>query len=368
MSRPLDLFVDPSSPLPLAAQLSQQLAWLIAGGVLREGDQLPAAQELAGELGINLHTVRAGYQQLEAQNLVSLRRGRRARVLAYDRTKRPEPRSKVPSYTIGVIIPTFTQFYAPLLTGIEAEAAQQPALVFVANTHEDSDTALLYLDRLLARDVDGIIVVSSWPARDTDTPTSGRPPIVFIDAPGSPGTSIEFDLENSQYLATSHLVEHGHRSIGYITPPLELTNVAPKQAGHARALEEARIEADGRLTVQVEDFTIASGYKAAHQLLRMADPPTAITATSDPLAVGIYQAARSLGVRMPNDLAVTSNDNSEFCTIVDPGLTSVSLPIDQAGRLAVQSIHKTRAGEPGPSRIVLDVDLIIRSSCGCNQI
>lgn len=367
MSTSLPLRVDPDSPLPLAAQLSRQLTWLIIGGVLQEGDRLPSIAALAEDLGINLHTVRSAYLQLEARNLVSLARGRRARVLAYDRTTLHEPPSAAPSHTIGIIIPAFVQFYAPLLAAIEAEAAQEPALVFVANAREDPDTALAYLDRLIARGVDGVIVAKTLPGPGLDLPGDGWPPIVFFDIPGSPGTSIEFDLAKSQYLATRHLIEHGHRRIGYIIPPLGFPNVEPKLRGHRKALKEAGIEADDRLTVEIDGFTLPASRRAADHLLEISDPPSAITTASDGLAVGVYQSARFHGVRVPDDLAVTSNDDSEFSTVVAPELTTVSLPIAEAGRLAVQSIQRIRAGEPGPGRVVFDVDLVVRGSCGCSR-
>jgi DNA-binding LacI/PurR family transcriptional regulator len=192
--------------LPLAGQVAQQLAWLIIGGALNEGDELPPAQQLADELGINLHTVRAGYQQLESKGLVSLSQGRRAKVLVYDRARQFDSSSPVPSYALGVIIPEFNQVYAPMLAGIESEAAKQPALVFVANAHENPDATLRIVDRLVARGVDGIIVAAALLDADARIPANPRPPIVFIDAPGSSGTSIEFDLETSQYLATNHLI------------------------------------------------------------------------------------------------------------------------------------------------------------------
>ena len=365
MSRPFRLHVDQNSPLPLAGQIAQQLAWLIVGGALQEGDELPPVQELGDELGINLHTVRAGYQQLESRGLVSLGRGRRAKVLVFDRAGQFDSSSPVPSYAIGVIIPEFIQAYAPMLAGIESEAAKQPALVFVANAHENSGTALRTLDRLVAHGVDGIIVAAALLDADAHIPANPRPPIVFIDAPGSPGTSIEFDLETSQYLATNHLIEHGHRRIGYITPPVGIASVAHKQTGHSRALEEAGIEPESQLTVEVKDFEISSGRDAAQQLLEAPDPPTAITATADKLAVGVYQAAYLAGVGIPEDLAVTSNDNSELSSIINPGLTTVTLPVRRAGELAVESIRKIQDGSPGPSQIILNVELIIRESCGC---
>lgn len=362
-----DLRVDPESATPLAAQLSQQLSWLIVGGALSEGDELPAVQALAGDLGVNPHTVRAGYQQLEAAGLISMGRGRRARVRGFDRTKQPHPRSRVPSYTIGVIIAEFAEFYAPLLSAIENEASKQPALVFIANAHEDPEIAHAYLNRFAARQVDGIIVTAGDLVDGVDT--SGLPPLVFIDAPRSPGPSIDYDLEGSQYLATAHLIEHGHTRIGFIAPPLWLSMVAPKLAGHLRALEEAGIEPDEHLTVQVEDFdfTSTAGAHAATRLLGSEDPPTAITTSTDAFAVGAYQTARSLGIRIPDDLAVSSNDDSPSARILDPALTTVSLPIPQAGELAVRSLSQLRNGEALPERVVLDVELITRRSCGCNQ-
>ena len=121
------------------------------------------------------------------------------------------------------------------------------------------------------------------------------------------------------------------------------------------------------LTVEVKDFLIRSGLDGARQLLEAEDPPTAITTTSDQLAVGIYQAAHLVGMGIPEDLAVTSNDNSELSDIVSPGLTSVTLPVRRAGELAVISIRNILDGNPGPNRITLDVELVIRGSCGCKH-
>lgn len=369
MSRAIRIQVDAKASLPIAAQIKEQLRWLIVNGNLAEGDQLPPAQELADELGVNLHTVRAAYQQLEVLNLVSLGRGRRARVLAYDRSAQLDESPGIRSNTIGVIIPEFIQFYAPLLGAIESAATRLPALTFVTNAHDDADTAQALVDRLVARGVDGIIIAAAV-LHDPDAilPGLDQTPTVFIDAPGASGISIEFDLEKSQYLATRHLIDHGHRRIGFITPPQQLDNVRPKMAGHSRALAEAGIEPEPALVVQVENFRVEAGENGAAKLLDKPDRPTAITATSDLLAVGVYQAARSVGLRIPDDLAVTSNDNSEVSAIIDPALTTVTLPLEEAGRLAVEAIAEAQDAESqAPSRTTLDVELVIRNSCGCES-
>lgn len=369
MSRAFRLQVDVKASLPIASQIKEQLQWLIVNGNLGEGDQLPPAQVLADELGVNLHTVRAAYQQLEGLSLVSLGRGRRAKILAYDRSARLAASSTIRSNTIGVIIPEFIRFYAPLLTAIESAATRLPALIFVANAHDNAAAAQTLVDRMIARGVDGIVIAAAVLLEpDAIMPRLDQTPTVFIDAPGAPGISIEFDLEKSQYLATSHLIEHGHRRIGFITPPHHLSNVAPKLAGHNRAFQEAGIEPEDELIVTADNFQIAAGQRGAAGLLEQADPPTAITATSDALAVGVYQAARTLGLQIPHDLAVTSNDDSELSTIVTPALTTVTLPLEQAGTLAVEAIHRIRDdGDAEPSQTTLDVELVIRQSCGCEQ-
>jgi LacI family transcriptional regulator len=367
MSRDLSIAIDNRAELSLAAQISQQIGWLITTETIQAGDELPSIQELADHLDVNVHTVRAGYQRLEAQGFVSLSRGRKARVLGFDRTRHAATASRVPSYTIGVVIPEFVQLYGPMLTAIEAAAARRPSLVFVATAHENPDTTLSYIDRLVSQGVDGIIVAAPLVDPETVFPPDG-PPIVSIDAPGSPGISIEFDLKQSQYLATRHLIEHGHTSIGYITPSVELRNIAAKLQGHNRALAEAGIEPARRYTVETDGFAIDAGKTAAHRILTMDDPPTAITATSDALAIGAYQAATHLGIHIPTDLAITSNDNSEFATIVDPELTTVAIPLERAGHLATQAIHDTLDNKGFPRRTVLDVDLVTRASCGCQTV
>ena len=360
----LPIVVDHQAALPLAAQISQQIGWLIAAGTIAVGDELPSTQVVADSLNVNVNTVRDAYQRLESEGLVTLARGRKARVLGFDRERHATTSSTVPSYTIGVVIPEFVQLYGPMLSAIEAAASRRPSLVFVATAHENPATTLASIDRLVSQGVDGIIIAAPLIGTDTEFPADG-PPVVYIDAPGSAGVSIEFDLERSQYLATRHLTEHGHSTIGYVTAPTELRNVAPKLNGHHRALDEAGIEPTGRITVQADGFHIADGRAAAHQILTMAERPTALTTSSDALAVGVYRAAAGLGLRIPADLAVTANDNSELATIVDPAITTVTAPFDQAGRLATQAIHDALDGKTFPQHTMLDVELVVRASCGC---
>jgi DNA-binding LacI/PurR family transcriptional regulator len=356
--------VDPSAPVPLATQLSQQLTWLIAGGGIGEGDHLPAIRDLAALLDINLHTVRAAYQQLDTAGLISMRQGRRATVLRYDRARAAATTADLPTFSIGAIIPGFVPFYAPMIRGIEAAAAQHPALVFICNAGDDPDTAGAYLDRLVARGVDGIVVAG--PLLPPDVGFSGGPPLVFVDSPGAPGPSVEFDLRGSQFAATRHLIDHGHCRIGYLTAPPENRNVAPKYAAHQAALAAADRVLDPDLVAAAPDFRIASGEAETHRLLDLTEPPTAIAASSDSLAFGAFHAITARGLRVPEDVALVGNDDIDMAAVIRPALTTVSLPVEEAGRRAVAMLRELMAGQqPDPPTVVLDVELVVRESCGC---
>ena len=331
---PPRIHIDRHSSIPLVTQISRQLAWLITTGELQEGRELPPAADLADDLGINLNTVRAAYRVLSEDGLVDMRRGRRARVLRFDRSL-ARRRSTVPSHSIAVIIPEFVPFYAPLLDGVEHEASQQSALVFVANAREDPETALQLLDRMVARGVDGIVVAATLLDPAASLPPDGQPPIVFIDSPDAQRPAILFDLENAQYLATKHLTEHGHHFIGYITPPVGLANVAPKLRGHQQALREAGIEPGSQPVIETPDFTISAGRHAAETLLQQANPPTAIATASDSFAIGVYQAARNHQLNIGHDIAVIGNDGNPLSALVNPPLSTVTLPVETAGRLAI---------------------------------
>jgi len=198
-------------------------------------------------------------------------------------------------------------------------------------------------------------------------PPAGRPGVVFVDAPDSPSPGVEFDLEGSQFTAARHLIEHHHQRIGYLTPPLSMLNVASKHVGYQKALESADLTLDPELVVEVPDFDIRSGEAGANHLLDLVDPPTAIAAATDDLALGAFHAITSRGLRIPHDIALVGNDNIDLAAIIRPALTTVSLPTAEAGRLAVAMLDDLIAGtQPDPTRVVLDTELVVRESCGCS--
>ena len=162
--------------------------------------------------------------------------------------------------------------------------------------------------------------------------------------------------------AATHLIALGHRRIGWIGGP-ELSEAARDRFyGFTAALDAAGIEVDSAL-VRTDEFDVATGARHAHDPLSALDPPTAIMAADDELAVGVLAAAHELGIRVPDDLSVTGFDDTPQASWTTPPLTTVHQDLDGMGRMAVQAIVAMSTGKPPTSRHVeLATSLTVRSS------
>lgn len=357
--------VDRAARIPLATQMAQQVRWLIAAGQIPVGGLLPPVRTLAAHLGVNQHTVRAAYQQLARDGLAEGRPGRGTTVLPYDPERLAAAAPGVPTFVVGVVIPTFSPFYRPFLEGIE-EAGGPPAFLLVGSAREDPQRGLHYLDRLLARGVDGVIVAAGMlPEREARSRQRAFPRMVFADWPGGPGPSIDFDLEQATFQGTQHLLEHGHTRIGLIAPPRSLPNLSPRYAGYQRALLDADLEAAPELRAVTTDFTVGSGRAAAQHLLSLPQPPTAVVTAGDLLAVGAYQAAQRIGLRVPTGLAIVGGDGTPDL-VLDPSLTTTTLPAKEMGMQAMEVLQVLiGAKHPRPRRRILQPHFLAGGSCGC---
>jgi DNA-binding LacI/PurR family transcriptional regulator len=363
--------IDPDAALPLSAQLNQQITWLIASGELQEGDKLPPIRELAKHLGINMHTVRVAYQHLAVDGLVESRRGLGTQVLAYDPWRVTKRAPDLPSFSIGVLIPGLNPFYTPFIRAIQEAARDARWLFFFCDFHDSPRLARRYVRQLTAKQVDGLILASThqmmeggiW--REAAEPRR-LPPVVYVDDPDAPEPVVLLDSEGAGYRATTHLIDHGHSRIGVITGPITWPNLRECYLGYQRALTSAGLDMDSDVVVEVPAFTIDWGYRAAQQLLDKADAPSAIFGAADVLAIGAMQAIEARGETIPDDVAVVGYNDIELAALVHPALTTVSAPAYEMGVHAMTMLQQLRAGHSvKPGRIVVDTELVIRRSCGC---
>lgn len=161
--------------------------------------------------------------------------------------------------------------------------------------------------------------------------------------------SLSIDDHAAARAMTDYLLEEGHRRIGFIRGPTTHIAASRRLAGHLEAL--------GTLpsNVMEGDFGFDSGMRAALDLLRPVDAPTAIFASNDDMAAGVVAAAMRLGLRVPQDLSVAGFDDSPIATLIWPPLTTVRQPIAMMARVAVERLIAVSRGDVVPDQVEVEM-------------
>lgn len=176
---------------------------------------------------------------------------------------------------------------------------------------------------------------------------------------------VDIDNREASRKATCHLIEHGYRSIAMIGGPPDLITAEDRRMGFLDAMRETG-RAEPELRIELGHFSQLAGYEAALVLLQTADPPDAIFAANDAMAIGAIQAARDIGLRVPEDVAVVGFDEIEVNRTYQTDLTTIRQPTEEMGRAAVAHLATMITDQPTePVQTWLEADLIIRGSCGC---
>lgn len=189
-------------------------------------------------------------------------------------------------------------------------------------------------------------------------------PIVLLNcyADGDPFPTILPGEVAAGHTATNHLIELGHTRIGKITGELWMEAATDRLEGYRRALATADIPFDETL-VREGNWQINSGYEKTHELMELANPPTAIFCASDRIANGCYFALKERGLSIPDDVSVIGFDNDEMSSHLSPKLSTLALPLSEMGRWAVGEItSRTAETSQEPPRIKLECPLIKRAS------
>jgi LacI family transcriptional regulator len=270
------------------------------------------------------------------------------------------------THTLGLILPdSANPFFAEVSRSIENAAFEQNYNLILCNTEGDIKKELLYVDVLCNRQVDGIIFVAVGDQVDSlQRVLCKHIPAVMIDRdlPGLEVDAVLTDNFQGGFLATQHLIQLGHRRIGCIAGPSSITPSAGRGEGYMAALAEYSIPTDEKIFLR-GDFHPHSGWASASTMLTLREPPTAIFAGNDLMAIGALRAITEAGLRVPEDISLVGFDNIELASYTNPPLTTVIQPIQEAGQKAVDFLIE-RIREPGSSykRAILPTSLIVRDS------
>jgi LacI family transcriptional regulator len=270
------------------------------------------------------------------------------------------------THTVGMIVPDSTNpFFAEVARGVEDTSFEQGYSVILCNSDGNLDKEVFYTNVLAERRVDGILFVaagiSTEQIRDLQ---ARRMPVVVVDReiPDVAVDSVLTDNARGGKLATRYLMDLGHRCIGCIVGPSDVTPSAERVTGYRQALDESGIPVDDALIVK-GDFQYEGGYQAARQLLTIDDPPTAIFACNDLMAVGAISAAAEMGRRIPADISVVGFDDVRLASFANPPLTTVAQPKYEMGVIAATMLlERMHEPEVPPRRRMLDASLLVRRS------
>ena len=175
---------------------------------------------------------------------------------------------------------------------------------------------------------------------------------------------VGYDDELGAYRLASHLLDLGHRRIGFVYGSLMVGATQPRLNGYRKAFLDRGIPVSEDLLIGTRDDSLLSTSEAAAGLLRRSDKPTAIVGINDHVALGVLRGVRKGGLRIPDDVAVAGFDNIELLQSLDIPLTTVALPVDRIAKTAMNLLLTIiRFGsKENPKRIILEPNLIIRQS------
>lgn len=268
--------------------------------------------------------------------------------------------------TIAVIAPFFTRpSVVERLRGIEHVIAESEYDLIVFNVETSSRRDAYFRNVSRRERVDGLIVISLLPTdNDVQRLQQSGNPVVLVDVSHPAFSQVVVDDLQGGRQATEHLLALGHRKIGFLSDyedsSFYFTANRDRYTGYRRALEDAGLQVNPQYCAHGV-HSRSSAFAMAKRLLALPDPPTAIFATSDTLAIGVLEAAQERGLRVPDDLSVIGYDDIEIAEYLQ--LTTIRQSLFESGaegvKLLLQEIDTVPAK---PTHILLPTELAQRGT------
>jgi LacI family transcriptional regulator len=276
--------------------------------------------------------------------------------------------------TLGLVITNIANpFYTELAQGIEKTATRLGYNIILCSTQSNISTEKQYIEMLRSKGVDGIIF-SSAHMEDPNIVALAEEefPVAMVNRRTyHPIVREKIDYVGVNnvlggFLAVEHLIRLGHKRIGMIGGSAESSVGLERLEGGKKALKAYGME-QGEVFFLEGNFLKKSGYQRAKQFLKMAEIPTAIFATNDYMALGVYQAILEEGKRIPEDVALIGFNDIEFSSMIGIDLSTIGQKKFEMGAIAVEmlveKIEKDYNRQPA-KEVLLMPELIIRNTCG----
>lgn len=270
------------------------------------------------------------------------------------------------SLLLGLIVSDIVNpFFPELVKSFEEYAVEKGFEVITANTNYDPARTAMRVRSLIERRVDGVAVMTSEMDQELIDELSTRGiPIVFLDTGEIQEniSNIRIDYEQGISEAVNHLLELGHRRIGFISGPLDLKSSKIRRSAFLKFLRQKGIIEKKELVV-VGNHKISGGRTAMQQLLKLKDRPTAVLASNDLTAIGALQELRTHHLHVPADITLIGFDDIALAESTDPPLTTVNVSRSRVAEAAFNSLFELISGETEFGRETLvETTLVVRES------
>jgi DNA-binding LacI/PurR family transcriptional regulator len=274
------------------------------------------------------------------------------------------------THVVGVVVPYVTRWYfAQLISGASRVLRDRGYHVLLLDVGDNGPQRTLLLDsRMLSKRVDAVLVLSLR-LHDVELALLRRLklPVVMVGTRTEGWPSVRIDDVVVARTATQHLVDLGHRDIGFVggepTPHPDFVTPSDRRRGYEQVMTENGLRVDPRHVVSA-DWSVRGGAAAGEQLLSQRPRPTALFVASDEMAMGVLHTAGRLGVRVPEDLSVVGVDDHEQAWV--HGLTTVAQPVqyqgERASRLLLDEIARHGQRDASPEVVTVATQLVVRSS------
>ncbi|AOA00611.1 LacI family transcriptional regulator [Carnobacterium divergens] len=268
--------------------------------------------------------------------------------------------------TIGMVVPDITDlFFSKVIEGVEKHLNELGFMIILCNSNHSSEKENLYIEELLHRSVEGIILASPNPIhlpKLKNEDGSNKIPHILIDRginKRDEGQLITNEFQGA-YEAVEHLVNLGHREIGMLSNETSFYEITDRFYGYKKCLEDYQIPFQEEWIVS-KNLTIKGGYEGAQQLLQQ--NITALFCGNDQMAIGAYRAINEAGKQIPKDISVIGYDGLEITDYLVPSLTTVAQPIFEIGYFAAKFLidHINNPKEKVPNKY-FDTQLVLKNS------
>lgn len=279
--------------------------------------------------------------------------------------RRPEPVG--PAAVLELVFHALESMWVlEIMRGVEQVARAHDLAVVVTEMQGRLTPGRAWTEQVLARRPTGVVAVFSELTAEQQVQLSSRAiPLVVLDPTGEPlhdTPSVGATNWNGGLAATRHLLGLGHRRIAMISGPTEWLCCRARLDGYRAAMDAAGVPVDPAL-VRASILYEQGGLADGRELLRLPEPPTAIFTANDLQAVGVYEAARQAGVRIPEELSVVGFDDLPFTQWTGPPLTTVRQPLADMGATAADLVLALADGrQPAQTRVELATTLVVRQS------